>query len=235
MGLMFAWSLVPSASSGDAPGYALLNNDLTATPAFLALSALGTGTDGSLAGTGFVPMESRPISYDGTWSDQHLNDLIFKTTGETNASATLRFRGTGVEAYLRESRQAGLLKVTLDGGPLPGWPSDGHASVIDLSFYQAENVWVTLASGLADAPHELRLTLGGPGQLTIGGVVIARDAPLVWPVALLAPTSLALLIIALRDVAYFAAARAGYLQRRRGVELRPPLPNLPDWRPARRT
>ncbi|MEA2527228.1 MAG: polysaccharide biosynthesis protein PslG [Thermomicrobiales bacterium] len=235
LGLMFAWDLMPNGTSDASAGYALLNADRTATPAFEVLSSFGTSPDASLAGTGFVPMESRPISYGRNWSDQHLDERVFKTTGETTASATLRFQGTGVLAYLRQSNDAGRLRATLDGGPLPGWSGDGAGSVIDLQSFQAHNVWLTLASELADRPHELVLTLDSPKALTIGGIVISREPPLVWPVALLAVAALVLLVRALRELSYLAATRAGYLQRRRGVELRPPLPHLPDWRPMRRT
>jgi hypothetical protein len=52
---------------------------------------------------------------------------------------------------------------------------------------------------------------------------------------LLLVAAFVLIVRALRDLSYLAATSAGYLQRRRGVELTPPLPHLPDWRPARRT
>ena len=72
-------------------------------------------------------------------------------------------------------------------------------------------------------------------ELTIGGLVVSRQPPLVWPCALLLAAAFVLIVRALRDLSYLSATSAGYLQRRRGVELRPPLPHLPDWRPARRT
>src|SRR5262249_56624493 len=110
---------------------------------------------------------------------------------------------------------------------LPGWSGDSTGSVIDLKVTQAQNVWLTLASGLEDAPHELVLTLETDGELTIGGLVISRQPPLVWPTALLLVASFVLIVRGLRDLSYLAATSAGYLQRRRGVELRPPLPHLP--------
>jgi hypothetical protein len=58
---------------------------------------------------------------------------------------------------------------------------------------------------------------------------------LVWPVALLTLAAFVLVAIALRDLSYLAATRAGYLQRQFGVEIRPPLPHMPDWNPTRRT
>jgi len=235
MGLMFAWDLMQNGTSSDSAPYALLNDDLTATQAFLRLSAFGTSSAAVLAGTGYVPMDSRPITYRRNWADQHLDGKLFRTTSETTASAKLRFRGTGVIAWLRHSNDTGILRATLDGGPVPGFGGDSEGSLLDLSLFQARDVWVTLASGLDDGSHELELTLETPGQLTIGGIVVARDLPLVWPVALLTVAGFLLVAAALRDVSFLAATRAGYLQRRMGVELRPPLPHMPDWNPTRRT
>lgn len=243
LGLMFAWDLMPNGSSSDSAPYALLNADGTGRPAYQALDAFGRSPDAALAGTGFVPMDSRPVTYYRNWQDQHLDECVFttksgtvyKTVRETTASVSLRFRGTGVAACLRESTNAGKLRATLDGGPLPGWSGDASGSVIDLKVFQAQNVWLTLASGLGDGPHELVLTLQSDGELTIGGIVISRQPPLVWPVVLLVVAAFVLIAHALRDLAYLAATKAGYLQRRRGVELTPPLPHLPDWRPTLRT
>ncbi len=235
LGVMFVWDLMPNGTSELSEGYALLNANRVGTPAFTALSAFGGRPEAALAGTGFVPMDSRPIEYVRTWQDQHLDDRVFKTTRETTASATLRFRGTGVVAYLRQSTEAGNLRATLDGGPLPGWGGDETGSLIDLESFQARNVWFTLASGLDDEPHELVLALETPSELTIGGIVISRHPPLVWPVGLLAVAAFVLIARALREVSYLAATRSGSLQARRGgIELRPPLPHLPDWRPSRR-
>lgn len=236
MGLMFAWDMMPNGTSSDSASYALLNSDLTATPAFQMLSTFGKSPDAVLAGTGYVPMDSRPISYQRNWSDQHLEgNKLFRTTSETTASATLRFRGTGVLAWLRYSNDTGTLRVTLDGGPVPGFGGDAKGSLLDLSIFQASNIWLTLASGLEDRSHELVLTLDSAGELTIGGIVVARDLPLVWPIALLTVAAFVLVAVALRELSYLAATRAGYLQRRSGVELRPPLPHMPDWNPTRRT
>jgi hypothetical protein len=243
LGLMFAWDLMPNGSSPSSSQFALLNADGTGRAAYQALDAFGRSPDASLAGTGFVPMDSRPVTYYRDWENQHLDECVFdtksstvyKTVGETTASVSLHFRGTGVSACLRETANAGKLRATVDGGPLPGWSGDANGSVIDLRIFQAQNVWLTLASGLNDGPHELVLTLETDGELTIGGIVISRQPPLVWPVALLVVVAFVLIGRALRDLSYLAATTAGYLQRRRGVELRPPLPHLPDWRPTLRT
>lgn len=234
LGLMFAWDMTQNGTSDGSAPYALLNAEGRPTPAFDRLTAYGSSPAAVLAGTGYVPMDSRPISYQGNWADQHLDGRLFRTTSQTTASATLRFQGTGVLAWLRHSNDTGTLRATLDGGPVPGYGGDSEGSLLNLKSFQASDIWVMLASGLDDGSHELTLTLDTPGQLTIGGVVVARDLPLVWPVALLTLVGFVLLGGALRELSYLAATRAGYLQRRSGVELRPPLPHMPDWNPMRR-
>jgi hypothetical protein len=231
MGPLFAWAFLPAEGES---GYALVTPEGAATEALRALSAFAQGGGASDAGTGFVPMDSQPVIYTGAWSDQHLSRRTFKFTQEVGASAVLSFRGTGVVAILRESPQAGLVHVSIDGKPLPGRPGTDTASEIDLSWTQASDVPVELASGLDDGLHRLEITLAEPGQLTIGGLIVTRDVPFMWPVATLVGAGVLMVIFALRELAYVIAMRAGFLQRREGVELRPPLPILPDWRPMRR-
>jgi hypothetical protein len=233
MGLMFAWDFMPQEG---APGYALLTSNGTATPAFTALGDFAAGGHTGIAATGFIPMNSAPVTYDGNWEDQHLNRRTFRFTSEIGSTATLTFRGTGVIAVLRRSPQAGVVHASIDGKPLDGFPAASgtdDASAVTLEwFLQAENVPMQLASELDDGVHHLDLTLAGPGQLTIGGLVVTREVPFVWPVVTLAVAGGSLVLFALRELVYVMAMRAGYLQRRDGVELRPPLPVLPDWRPA---
>ncbi len=244
LGLMFAWDLVPRA--GQPPGYALLGPDGAATATFQALASFGKSDLGTAAPTGYAPTDARSLSYQGAWGKQHLPiddvDRVFRTTSEIGASVTIRFRGTSITAYLRQGPQAGVVRATLDGKPLPGQPPDGDSTAIDLSYYRALDVPIRLASGLEDRVHVLTLTLEGPGeltagsaQLTLGGFVVARDAPLMWPVVILTSAAAVLLVLAFREVAYVVAMRSGYLHRKRGIEVRPPLPHLPDWRPARWT
>jgi hypothetical protein len=232
--------------SGEPPGFALLGPDGAPTLTFQALAAFGTSDAGTAAPTGYVPTEARPLSYEGAWGRQHLQidgvDRVFRTTSEIGASVTIRFRGTSITAYLRQGPQAGVVRATLDGGPLPGWTAEGNATPIDLSYYRALDLPMLLASGLEDRVHVLTLSLEGPGdlttgavQLTLGGFVVARDAPVLWPVVILTTAAAVLLVLAFREAAYVVALRAGYLQRKRGIEVRPPLPHLPDWRPARWT
>jgi hypothetical protein len=234
VGLIFAWSFLPDPSNPQEGGQSLLSAGGSATPAFTALAKYAQGGAGSVAWTGFVPMESGPVTSTGTWDDQHLNGLVFRTTAETGASTTLQFRGTGVIALLRISPQAGPVHATIDGKPIPGWPIDEGASLIDLAAFRAQDLPIAIADGLSDTTHTLTLTLAGQGQFTIGGLVVSRDPPLLWPVIILIAIAVGIVAFGLRDVVYVIALHSNALQRRTGVELRPPLPRMPDWRPAGR-
>jgi hypothetical protein len=94
---------------------------------------------------------------------------------------------------------------------------------------------VPLGSGLPNTIHQLAVELVGPGQFTIGGLIVERTIPLQWPVVLLVGAGLGLLAWGLRLLFFTLAERSGRLQRRRGVDLWPELPELPAWRPSRRT
>lgn len=234
VGLAFQWELLPPEDDPEVAGRALLNPDGTATVAFSAVTGLAAEGVGSVAPTGFVPMDTGPVTYDGAWADQHLTGRIFKTTSEIGASASLWFEGTGITVYLRRSPDAGLIRATIDGEPLPNWEREDGASIIDLTYFQAEDIAVTLATDLDDGEHEIVLTLAEEGQLTMGGAVVSRDPPMLWPVVVGMLAGLVLAVLAMRELVYVIARRNGWLLKREGVDLRPSLPQLPDWQPARR-
>lgn len=233
-GPVFQWALLPQQAGAGNENRALLNADGTSTVSFQAVTALDDRGVGTIAPTGFVSMDSGPVIYSGTWDDQHLDGRVFKTTSEVGATATISFEGTGIVAYLRRSPDAGLIKATLDGGPLPGWGDENGASLIDLTYYQAQDIAVTLASNLDDGVHRLSLTMTDPGQLTIGGAVVSRDPPLRWPVVVTVFAALAMATIALREIAMVAAERGGLIRREDESIKGPPLPSMPDWRPMPR-
>lgn len=234
-GPVFQWALLPQQAGEGNEGRALLNADGTSTISFEAVTSLEDFGVGTVAPTGFVPMDSGPVSYSGAWNDQHLDGRIFKTTSEVGATSSITFEGTGIVVYLRRSPDAGLIRATLDGKPLPDWGNEDGASIIDLTYYQAQDIAVTLASNLDDGVHKLTLTMTDPGQLTIGGAVVSRDPPLRWPVVVALFTALAMTIVALREIAMVAAERGGFIRRRDETTYGPQLPSLPDWRPMPRT
>lgn len=226
MGPMFAWGLAPGPSlGGDVdPGEALLRDDGAPTPLLSALGAFAAAGGTDRAPTGFLPVQARQFVYEGNWDLQHLGSETYRTTSQVGARLAVRFSGTGVNLRVRLSRQAGAVRAALDGRPLS----------LDLDSFQAADIDVPLASGLADGTHELTIELVEPGQLTIGGIVVERTIPLRWPIVLLLATGAGLALLGVRETVFAVAERSGRLRPRRGLDLWPELPFLPGWRPSRR-
>ena len=123
----------------------------------------------------------------------------------------------------RLSREAGAVDVAIDG----------EAVDVSLASFQAADANIPLARRLSDESHEVAMQLSAPGQLTIGGLVVERAVPMQWPILLLIGSGILLLTLGMFDGALLIAERSGLLQRR-GGELWPELPQIPEWRPARR-
>jgi hypothetical protein len=223
---MFQWGLIPGPDlSGETPsGSALLHADGSPTPLLAALGAFAAAGGVAAAPTGLAPVTAHQFVWEGNWDDQHLAADTYRTTSEVDARFRLRFEGTGVVARARLGREAGDVEVTIDGAPVS----------ISLASFQAANVDIPLARRLPEGVHEVAVRLTAPGELTVGGLIIERAIPLQWPILLLLGSGALLLFLGLFDAILLIAERTGFLQRRRGDELWPELPQIPDWRPARR-
>ena len=232
MGLMIHMAFV--AEIGDpSAAYAMVDADGRATPLYYRLTDDETLNRDQSANTGFVPTNAGSIDYVGNWRDQHLEGRTFKTISQAQSAASITFHGTGLIAFLRLGPESGNVRVTIDGMPVPGGEgADGMAW--DLTAFRTADVPLTLVSGLEDAPHRLTVMLASEGLLTMGGFVVVRETPFVWPVVLLAGAAAITLFVAIRSLLYLVAMRSGQLQGRAGVDLWPQLPLLPDWRPSRR-
>jgi hypothetical protein len=226
MGPLFQWGLIPGPDlgGGTPEGLALLRADGSPTAAFTELGAFAARGDADAAPTGLAPVAAHQYTWEGNWDLQHLGPDTYRTTSDVDARLRLRFNGTGVIARARLSREAGNVEVTIDGQPID----------ISLASFQAEDVDIPLARRLPDQVHEVTMRLTAPGQLTIGGLIIERAIPMQWPILLLLGSGAFLLFLGLFDSALLLAERTGVLQRRRGGELWPELPLIPDWRPTRR-
>ena len=225
MGPLFQWGLIPGPdlSGGTPTELALLHEDGSPTPLFTELGAFAAREGASAAPTGLAPVAAPQYVWEGNWNEQHLGADTYRTTSEVDARFHLRFEGTGVTARARLSREAGAVEVTIDGQPIN----------ISLASFQAEDVNIPLAWRLPDGVHEVAMRLTAPGQLTVGGLVVERAVPMQWPILLLLLSGIVLLYLGIFDGALLVAERTGLLQRR-GSELWPELPQLPDWRPSRR-
>lgn len=226
MGPMFQWGLIPGPDlgGGTPAAMALLRDDGSPTPLFTELGAFAARGGVAAAPTGLAPVSAHQFIWEGNWDSQHLGDDTYRTTTEVDARFSLQFEGTGIVARARLSREAGAVEVSVDGQP----------SDVSLASFQATDVDVPLARRLPDGVHEVSMRLTEPGELTIGGLVVERAIPMQWPILLLLGSGVLLLFLGLFDGLLLVAERAGILQRRRSGELWPELPQLPDWRPARR-
>lgn len=232
MGLTIQWSFLSPADSPGAP-YAVVLPDGSATPLYRRLSSSAMADRAAIANTGFAPMDSRSVSFTGNWQDQSLEGRTFKTSRQGQSSASMEFQGTGVIAFIRSGPEVGTFMVSIDGEVIPG---GGGAAGDDWDFSvfsRTSDLPRELVTGLEDERHTITITLASPGELTLGGMVVERDAPFVWPVILMTIGALIMIFYALRSFAYLVAIRAGHL-RRRDDEVAPPLPRMPNWQPSRR-
>ena len=169
-------------------------------------------------------MSAHQFVWEGNWELQHLGRDTYRTTSEVDARFRIPIEGNGVVARARLARDAGNVELTIDGAP----------RAVSLDSFQAADVDITLARNLETGTHEVAMRLTEPGELTIGGLVVQRTVPMQWPIQLLLLSGAAMFFFGLFDGLLLVAERSGALQRRRSGELWPELPQLPDWRPARR-
>jgi hypothetical protein len=226
MGPLFHWGLVPGADlgGGTPESLALLRGDGSPTPLLTALGAFVARGGTGAAPTGLAPVAAHQYIWEGNWDLQHLGSDTYRTTTDVDARLHLRFEGTGVIARARLSREAGAVEVTIDGQPVD----------VSLASFQAADADIPLARRLPDEIHEVAMRLTAPGQLTVGGFVVERTVPMQWPILFLLGCGVLMVFLGLFDGILLLAERSGLLQRRRGGELWPELPPIPDWRPARR-
>lgn len=233
MGLTVQWSFLSPAESPGAP-YAVVLPDGSATPLYRRLSSSAMEDRAPIANTGFAPMDSRSVSFTGNWQNQALEGRTFKTSQQVQSSASMEFQGTGVIAFIRSGPEVGRFLVSVDGDVIPGGAGDS-GDEWDLSvFSRTSDLPRELVTGLKDERHKITITLASPGELTLGGMVVERDAPFVWPVILMTVGALIMIFFAVRSFAYLVAIRAGHLRRREDDDFAPQLPRMPNWQPDRR-
>jgi hypothetical protein len=233
MGLMVNWAFLAPENSPDS-AYAMVTPQGTGTPLFDRLTSAEVVDRSRIANTGFAPMNAQSVQSSGNWEDQHLEGRTFLTSRQVGSSITLEFQGTGLIAFIRSGPEVGELTVEIDGEMVPGGFGDDGV-LWDLSIFTAtQDLPRTLVSGLNDGRHVLEITLAGPGELTLGGFEVTREAPFVWPIVLMAVGALIALFFGLRSIAYLFAVRAGLLRRPTDPDDGPPLPQLTNWRQDRR-
>ncbi|MEJ7838602.1 MAG: hypothetical protein WKF81_07285 [Thermomicrobiales bacterium] len=231
MGLMVQWQFLADSGTDDVP-YSIVLPDGSPTPLYNRLTSEQVRVDARIAHTGFAPMNSEAVGDSGNWQDQHLEGRTFRTSSQVDSSITFDFSGTGLVAFMRSGPQVGQFQVELDGEIVPGGAGE-DGTLWDFSWYETTDIPLTLLSGLSDSNHSVTITLASEGELTMGGMVVSRDAPFTWPIKLMAAAAFISLFLAIRSLVYLVAIRAGHLFRR-GSTPNPELPMMPNWRPTRR-
>lgn len=218
MGLAFLWDV--TAQGPDDAGRALVvDGQPTAT-----LTAISDGAADLtvLAPTGYIPLGAPAVTLTGSWTTQAA-EPEYQTSPDVGSMVEIQFDGSGLMANVVYGPTSGLVRVQLDGGPVPGLPpdetSDGTASVLDLSYPFAFDSSEPIATGLDPGPHIVTMELVEEGQITVGGLVVVRDLPTLWPIVVLAVAGVVLLFFAIREMLYVLALRRGFLRRRRQVDL----------------
>lgn len=231
MGLMVQWAFATVAGDPDAPSAIAPAGE--STPLYRRLTDPELGRRADLANTGFAPMDADAVTYQGNWADQLLEGRTFRTTNQVGSSATFRFQGTGLIAFLRSGPQSGAFQLELDGEIVPGGYEEDPSLWSFFISFRTDDLPRRLISDLDDTEHIVRITLMEPGELTLGGFVVERQPPFIWPVILLTISSTIVLFLGLRSFIYLVAIRSGRLQRREDAST-PSLPRMPDWRPERK-
>ncbi|HYH11270.1 MAG TPA: hypothetical protein VD789_02855 [Thermomicrobiales bacterium] len=232
MGLMFQWAFYLPEGSGAEP-YALVRSNGTATELYRRLASTTVQDRASVAETGYAPMDASSVSYGGSWQDQHLEGRTFRTTSQVDAQVEVRFTGTGATAVMRIGPDSGNVIVEVDGNVVSGGAGDS-GDEWDLYWPVTVDTPIELASGLDYGEHTLTIRLSDEGALTLGGILIERRQPFVWPVVLLTVGTIISLFFGIRSLIMLVGRRSGFLPRPDDVELGPALPSMPDWRPSRR-
>lgn len=228
MGLMVQWQFTtvpgdPEATYATAP-------EGQSTPLFRRLNDSSLIRRSDIANTGFTPMDADSLQYEGNWADQHLEGRTFRTTGQTGASVTFEFQGTGLIGFIRTGPQSGELQIEMDGEVIDGGADGGMWSFYYQ--YQTNDFPQRLFSNLEDEAHVVTITLAEPGQLTLGGMVVERQPPFIWPIMMITASGVLVLLFGLRSFIYLVAIRAGHLTRWESMSS-PELPRMPDWIPER--
>ncbi len=212
MGQMFQWSfLAPPGSRAEA--YALVHADGSASQLYRRLTSPEFQERAlHVAETGFAPMDASSMQYSGAWQDQHLEERTFRTSNQIGAEVVLPFRGTGITAIMRIGPESGNVIVEIDGKVIDGG-AEQSSDEWDLTWTTTSDIPIELVSGLDYGDHTLTIRLAREGSLTLGGIVVERDQPFVWPVVLLTAGSLIALFYGIRSLVMLIGRRSGVLPR----------------------
>ncbi len=235
VGLIFNWtySVVPTAPETSTMSLILNGNP---TPLMNAMVAFARSDFGSSMTNGFAPADSNACTYEGNWQDQHLVDGLYRTVRDQNATVTCQFWGTGVSTFFRFSPDAGTARYVIDQPSFDDLDPDALSGTVFLTYRVSDafEAPVALVGGLPEGMHTITIGIADPGELVIGGFLVERERPMIWPIAVLVVAGLVALFLGLRALAYIAAEHAGLVSPQSSRSTQPPMPSMPEWKPGPR-
>ena len=235
VGLIFNWTLNVEPDVPNSANLALIVNG-NPTPLYSAMSGFAKSSFGASITNGFVPANASACDYSGNWQDQHLTEGIYRTVRDPNSAVTCRFWGTGISVFFRFSPDAGTARYAIDSTDLESASNRNSGSVV--LKYRVQDAFeapVALASGLSEGEHTVTIALDDSGgELVIGGFLVSRERPMIWPIAVLVAAGLVALFLGFRALAFLAAEHVGLIEPKSDAPAQTPLPTLPDWKPAPR-
>lgn len=234
-GLVFNWDY---GNRTDLPADANLQLVVNGqpTPLMAAMTTYGKSVFGSSITNGFVPPSTDSCTYQGNWQDQHLAEGVYRVSTDPNATVTCQFWGTGFSTFFRFSPEAGTVRYVIDQASLPlVGQGEGVANVF--LTYQVEDAFegpVQLASGLSEGAHIITMGQADADEVVIGGFLVDRERPMIWPIAVLVAAGLVAIFLGLRTFAYLAAEFVGLMDTRPPHPAQTALPTLTGWNPGPR-
>jgi hypothetical protein len=155
---------------------------------------------------------------------------------DPDATVTCRFWGTGVSVYVRFSPDAGTARFIIDSDTFANPAEDAIAGQLFLTYRVSDafELPVLLATGLSEGQHTVTIGVEGDGELVVGGFLVERERPMIWPVAVLMAAGLVALFLGFRNLAMLSAEHVGLIAPRTDDPQQTPLPTLPNWKPVPR-
>ncbi|MDQ2682450.1 MAG: hypothetical protein M3Y37_02880 [Chloroflexota bacterium] len=233
VGVIFNWTYAALPESPETATMALIANGQP-TPLMTAMGEFSRSSLGSSMTNGFAPATTSACAYSGNWQDQHLFNGIYKIVRDPSATVTCRFWGTGISVYFRFSPDAGNALFVVDSDSLPESDSSG---MVQLRFRasDASELAVPLVDGLQEGLHTVTIGVEeGSGELVIGGYLVERERPMIWPIAVLVAAGLVALFLGFRSLGTMAAEHAGIVDPPSDTAPATPLPTMPNWQPGPR-
>jgi len=170
MGVMNVWYLrepVDVNPRDPTPYFALLHQDWSPTPGYLALQRMSREQHDASTGSSPPSTPAARYGFAGAWRPEHSNDgtWTYTVAAAPEAYLSFDFSGSNIAIVARTTANSGQPYVRIDQSPnlanLLPTDKDGNAYIDLYSPTLAEGVRIPLARDLPPGPHRLDLVIKG--------------------------------------------------------------------------